>query len=138
MKQHPGFPLDCPCGVSVDHRHPTGDLRVVDTSEVNTEPIPLNELIKARVEEFDSFMKMPDIVERFRDKTCIVCGQPHNKSKQVAELRSFLIASMQQVADAAVEQIEVERPAPFSGMISEQGRGAIAVRSRLLRWAGKG
>ena len=52
---------------------------------------------KEILKEFEEIIGIvPEVLEEFQEKTCMVCGQPSNKAPQVKKLRNLFLKVLQQ------------------------------------------
>jgi flagellar biosynthesis/type III secretory pathway protein FliH len=68
----------------------------------------LSQLQKNAREKFDKLVKVPEILAEMKGQTCIICGQPFDKSEQVNELRQLLDQAIANACEEMGKSVMVE------------------------------
>ena len=66
----------------------------------------MNKLIKKQEEEFNEIIgDIPEMISQYKDKVCVMCGQPFDKSKQVEELKNFISKVRKETAEYVIQEM---------------------------------
>lgn len=65
-------------------------------------------LLEDKKKEFDELMKTPEVLKHMTHQTCMVCGQPYDKSQQVQKLWESLTSAITEACTALRDVMTLE------------------------------